>query len=308
MESKPLNRSFGGRTSADQVIEGIDLAGRTIVVTGANSGIGYETARALAAGGARVVLACRDPASGERAAARIRAAHPAARADAQALDLASLSSVRSFAERLDAPAVHAVICNAGVFCGTYAETAEGFELTVGVCHIGHFQLVLGLRDRLRAAAPARVVMVSSESHRTPRRLLFERLPLRREKYRALVAYGQAKLCNVLMANELTRRWRADGVSASSLHPGTLMLTGIGKNSLGARVLLTLAKPFAKTLVQGAATSVYCATAPALEAGEYYLDCRKAVASAEARDPSVAARLWETSERWLRAAASAKNSP
>jgi len=297
MESE---RKLGGRASADEVLAGLDLGGRTMVVTGANSGIGYETARSLAARGARVFLACRELATGERAAAQIRAAHPGALAEARQLDLASLASVRAFAERLDAPLVHALICNAGVFSDAYAETADGYERTVGVCHIGHFQLALSLRERLRAAAPARVVMVSSESHRTPKRLRFDRLPLRREKYRALVAYGQAKLCNVLMANELTRRWAGDGVTANSLHPGTLMLTGIGRSSRGARILLTLARPFAKTLVQGAATSVYCATAPELEGsgGEYYVDCKKKPASAEARDPAIAAGLWEISERWL----------
>ena len=272
-----------------------------MVVTGANSGIGFETARALAAAGARVILACRELSGAEDAASRIRAAHPGALAEGQKLDLASLRSVREFSERLDAASVDALICNAGVF-GPYAETKDGFERTVGVCHIGHFQLALSLRERLRAAAPARVVMVSSNSHRMPAKLRFDRLPLARDKYRSVVAYGQAKLCNVLMANELTRRWGPEGITANSLHPGTLMLTSIGRSSLPARLLLTLALPFAKTLVQGAATSVYCATAPELEGvgGRYFIDCKAEPASEEAQSAEVAARLWELSEQWIRA--------
>jgi WW domain-containing oxidoreductase len=293
-----LKRRFGRSTTADEVVAGLDLSGRTAVVTGANSGIGYETARALAGAGARVILACRELSGAEDAAARIRAAHPEARAEARQLDLGSLSSVREFSARL-AASVDALICNAGVY-GPYAETEDGFERTVGVCHIGHFQLAVSLRDRLRAAAPARVVMVSSNSHRMPAKLRFDRLPLRRDNYRAVVAYGQAKLCNVLMANELTRRWGPEGITANSLHPGTLMLTSIGRRSFAARLLLTAALPFAKSLVQGAATSVYCATAPELEGagGRYFIDCNPEPASEEARSPEVAARLWELSEGWI----------
>ncbi len=301
MEFPDLKRRFGRSTTADEAVAGLDLSGRNMIVSGANSGIGYETARVLAAAGARVILACRALVGAEDAAARIRAAHPGARAEAGQLDLASLRSVRDFAARLDASSVSALICNAGVY-GPYAETEDGFERTVGVCHIGHFQLAMSLRDRLRAAAPARVVMVSSNSHRMPPKLRFDRLPLRRDDYRAMVAYGQAKLCNVLMANELTRRWGKDGVTANSLHPGTLMLTSIGRSSLVARLVLTAALPFAKSLVQGAATSVYCATAPELEGigGRYFIDCNEYPASAEAQSPEVAARLWELSEGWISA--------
>ena len=269
------------------------------LVTGASRGIGQGIARALSAAGARVILACRELRSSEAAVAKIHAAHAGTRAEAGQLDLASLRSVRYFAERLEAPSVDALICNAGVY-GPYAETEDGFERTVGVCHIGHFQLAVSLRERLRAAAPARVVMVSSDSHRSPPKLRFDRLPLDRDNYRAIVAYCQAKLCNVLMANELTRRWGKEGIVANSLHPGTLMLTSIGRRSLAARLLLTAALPFAKSLVQGAATSVYCATAPELEGvgGRYFIDCNQEPASVEANNPEVASRLWELSEGWI----------
>src|SRR5688500_8339586 len=126
MESPDLKRRFGRSTTADQAVAGLDLSGRTMVVTGANSGIGYETARALSAAGARVILACRELSGAEDAVARIRATHPGARAEARRLDLASLRSVREFSTQLEAASVDALICNAGVF-GPYAETEDGFE-------------------------------------------------------------------------------------------------------------------------------------------------------------------------------------
>jgi WW domain-containing oxidoreductase len=212
------------------------------------------------------------------------------------LDLASLSSIRAAVERLGEPTVDLVVCNAGVYHQKYEETADGFEATVGVCHFGHFLLVRLLLDRLRSKK-GRVVMVSSESHRHPRTLAFDRFPMTRERYKPMIAYGQAKLCNVLFANELDRRYRGDGLVANSLHPGTLMKTDIGRDSLGARILLTLAQPFSKSLAQGAATSVFCATAPELEGvgGRYYINCAERRMSEEAQNAGVASKLWALSE-------------
>ena len=199
---------FNARTSADEVLAGHDLAGKTMIVTGANTGIGYETARALAAAGARVLLACRNRGAGETAAARIRATHPGAKAEFAALDLASLVSVSAFCASLDAPRIDVLVCNAGLMSPGYASTDDGFEKTVGVCHIGHFALVQRLLPKLLAAGNPRVVMVASESHRSPARLDFAKFPLAPANYSAMRAYGQAKLCNVLMANELQRRYGA----------------------------------------------------------------------------------------------------
>jgi WW domain-containing oxidoreductase len=163
-----------------------------------------------------------------------------------------------------------------------------------VCHFGHFLLFSLLLDRLRAAAPARVVVVASESHRYPRTLEFERFPLEAARYRGLVAYGQAKLCNVLFANELTRRHAAEGVLANSLHPGSLIGTSIFRSSVAAKLLGAAARPFTKSIAQGAATTVYCATAPELNGigGRYFADCTEKRASSGARDEQAARRLWE----------------
>jgi WW domain-containing oxidoreductase len=295
----PSPSTFGRHTTADRVLEGIDLADKVAIVTGANAGIGFETARALAAHRAQVIIACRDQARGDDAVARIRRGDPQALVEARLLDLASLDSVRRFASSLPATKIEMLICNAGVFGGGYHETAEGFERTVGVCHIGHFLLVHLLLDRL-AAAGGRVVVVSSVSHRSPPQLDFSRLPLSRENYSDLAAYGQAKLCNVLFAKELERRYASRGIHAYSLHPGSLIATSIGRHSLLATLLIQLVRPFTKSLAQGAATSVYCAAHPAVSGlgGEYFVDCAVARSSRESRDPEVARRLWELSETWV----------
>lgn len=290
---------FGAKTTADEVLAGLDLRGKTALVTGANVGLGFETARALASRRARVILACRSREKGEDAAQRIRHRHPGAELEIGVLDLASLDRVRRFVAELESPEVHMLICNAGVYGGGYNETADGFERTVGVCHIGHFLLVRLLLDRLERAGGARIVMVSSEAHRRPRALDFAKLPLSREEYSDMEAYGQAKLCNLLFAKELQRRYEERGVNAYALHPGNLVPTAIGRHSLLARLVIQLIRPFTKSVAQGAATTVLCAAHPELEGlgGHYFADCQIRRPSREAERPEVAARLWELSERW-----------
>jgi WW domain-containing oxidoreductase len=293
-------RQFDSRSTADEVVKGLDLSGRTIVVTGANTGIGEPTARSLAGAGARVIFACRQRAAGEAAVARARAAHPGCRAEFGELDLASLASVRAFAEGLRADRIDALVCNAGLALMDYQETADGFERTVGVCHIGHFMLARLLMPRLLASGAPRVVMVSSTSHKSPPKLDFADLPMSRANFKGMAAYGQAKLCNVLMAKALQRRYGGQGLVACALHPGTLITTDIGRNSKVFGVLMLLVSPFTKNTNQGAATTVYATVhEPAAElAGHYLENCRIVDSSAESNDAEVAQQLWERSERWL----------
>ncbi len=287
---------FGARTTSDEVLSGMDLHGRTIFITGANSGIGFEAARSLAAAAASVVLGCRNAEAGRGALERIRSQHPQAQVSLAELDLASFESVRRCAEELPVDKLDAVICNAGLFATSYQTTKDGLESTVGVCHFGHFLLVHGLLGRLSAAGSSRVVMVSSESHRFPPGLSFDRFPLTQGNYKALVSYGQAKLCNVLYANEFTRRYQSRGIYANSLHPGGFIGTSIFRSSLSARAFATAIKPFTKTIAQGAATTVYCAVSPELErvGGRYYVDCQEGHASRGGRDLQAAAKLWQLS--------------
>jgi len=288
---------FGSRTDADEVLKGIDLAGKNILVTGANTGIGYETARSLAAAGAEVILACRSEDKGQAAVDAILKRHSNARVTFQPLDLSSLASITAFSENLAWQTIDVIIANAGVVPVEYLQTEEGIEQCVGVCHFGHFALCKLLLSKLLKSASPRVVMVSSESHRSPKTLDFEKFPLTKNNFSFVTAYGQAKLCNTLFANELQRRFGDQGLSACSLHPGTLITTDIGRNSGILSVLMKLISPLTKTPNQGASTTVYCAAyLPGADIqGGYFSHCEKVRASREANNPEVAARLWAVSE-------------
>ena len=290
-------KSLGSRSSTAEVLSGVDLTGRKIVVTGANTGIGFEAARAFAAAGADVVLACRDIKKAEEAVSRITQRHPNAHPRGLALDLASVSSIRRFCNQIPFETIDVLVCNAGLVPAQYQETQEGIELCVGVCHFGHFVLCELLLDKILASNDARVVMVSSESHRSPARLDFDRFPMNEGTFSALKAYGQAKLCNVLFANELQRRYGAEGLSACSLHPGALITTEIGRYSGVLGLLVKLISPFTKNPDQGAATTVYCAARAAAEEirGNYFSHCRKTGSSKEANNAETARRLWALSE-------------
>ena len=207
------------------------------------------------------------------------------------LDLASLASVRDYARGFGPPRVDILLCNAGLITWGYKETRDGVERVVGVSHIGHVELFSGLRERLARAGRSRLVMVSSESHRLPRTLDFSRYPFPRQKYRSLLAYGQAKLCNALFAAEVQRRYSDLGITAASLHPGSMIPTEISRGSRLTRSVFALVTPFTKSVAQGAATSVYCATAPEVEenAGGDFADCAPKKPSREAEDPVVARR-------------------
>lgn len=298
-----MTRRVGTNSTADDVLGGLDLSGKTYFVTGATAGVGLETAAALAGHGGRVFIGVRNAERGARACSEIRGRHPGASIEAVALELASLASIRECASALPVDALDVLICNAGVYGGGYHTTEDGFEHTVGVCHIGHFALFQGLRERLEASGAARVVVVSSESHRTPPRLNLEALPHGRDGHLDLVAYGRAKLCNLLFARELDRRYSERGIRGNALHPGTLVASSIGRDSVLARLAVGIARPFTKTLAQAAATSVWVATAPELAdvGGKYFRNCKERRSSPEAERADLAHELWEQSTTWIEAA-------
>jgi WW domain-containing oxidoreductase len=293
-------KQFNHRSTADAVLEGVDLTGKLMIVTGANTGIGFEAARALAAAGARVVFACRNEQAGRGAVERITLQHPGVKAEFSMLDLASPVSVREFAARFADDDIDVLVCNAGLVNKQYEEVESGFEHTVAVSHLGHFLLTQQLLDPLLRGGSGRVVMVSSESHRQPKRLAFDKLPLTQKTFSILESYGQAKLCNLLFANELHRRYFDRGLSACSLHPGNLVTTDIARGSLLMRVGMMIASPFTKSPNQGAATTVLCAVHPEASevSGRYFSHCQEKRASREAEDPQVAERLWKLSEGWV----------
>lgn len=282
-----------------------DLSGRIAVVTGANSGLGLETARALAARGAHVVMACRNPQKAADAVAEIAANAPGG-VEAMPLDLASLKSVEAFAAafRDRFAALDLLINNAGVMVPPFGLTAEGFELQFGTNHLGHFALTARLCDRLLAAPRGRVVNVASLAHRAGR-IDFDTLdtPPTARTYRATAAYGQSKLANLLFTLELQRRFTAAGVAATAAaaHPGWSS-TNLQANLRIAELLNPL---FAQSPAQGALPTLYAALMDAAAGGYFgpdgFMEMRgKGVApaarTARAQDVSAAERLWTHSER------------
>jgi NAD(P)-dependent dehydrogenase (short-subunit alcohol dehydrogenase family) len=289
-----------------------DLSGKTIVITGANSGLGFEAAMALAGKGAQVVLACRDQAKGRAAEEQIRARHPRAATALMPLDLCSLADIRRFADAARAayPSIDVLMNNAGVMALPYRQTADGFEMQFGTNHLGHFALTGLLLDRLLAAPGARIVTVSSGAHRMGR-IRFDDLH-GQQRYRKWPAYAQSKLANLLFAYELQRRLSAAGAAAISVaaHPGyaATNLQAAGPKMLGSsfleRVMDLGNRLFAQSAAMGALPQLYAAVAPAVRGGEYYGPSsigelwgppRVVTSTARSRDEGAARRLWEVSE-------------
>lgn len=308
---------FGARSTALEVVEGLDLSGRQVVVTGAAGGVGAETVRALAAAGADVTLAVRRPEQGDALAAQLRAERPSVRLHVARLDLDDLAGVARFARDWSASGrpLHALVCNAAIMACPLARTPQGWESQLATNHVGHFALVQGLLPALRAAAPSRVVVLSSIGHRLSP-VVFDDLHFERRPYDKWLAYGQAKTANALTAVGVHLRHGADGITANAVHPGGIM-TGLQKH-LSIEEMRAMGwldaedRPIAvfKSTAQGAATSVWAATAPELEGrgGRYLEDCAEGLPATpgsrisgwlpHARDPEAATRLWETTERML----------
>jgi NAD(P)-dependent dehydrogenase (short-subunit alcohol dehydrogenase family) len=285
-----------------------DQHGRTAVVTGANSGLGLETARELARHGASVVLACRNTEKGARALSEIEASVPGAQLELAALDLGSLASVEAFAEgfRADHDGLDLLIDNAGVMAPPRRQTADGFELQLGTNHLGHFALAARLLGALEGRADARVVTLSSNAHKLGR-INFEDLQAER-RYNRWRAYNQSKLADLMFALELDRRLRAAGSTVKSVaaHPGysaTNLQTAAAP--LLDRLVMQAANPIlAQGAEQGALPTLYAATFPGLAGGSYVgpdgfgeLRGHPHLVSPNraARDEDVAARLWGVSE-------------
>jgi NAD(P)-dependent dehydrogenase (short-subunit alcohol dehydrogenase family) len=276
-------------------------AGRTFLVTGANTGVGLATATALARAGGRVYLACRSPAKGAEAVARICAATGSEAVFALRLDLADLGSVRQCAAEFLAAGepLHALINNAGV-AGQRGRTADGFELAFGINHLGHFALTLALLDRVRQSAPARIVNVASEAHYQARGIDFDAVRRRTRSVTGLPEYAVSKLANVAFTQELARRLDGTGVTSYALHPGVVASDIWRRVPWPLRPLMTARM---LTPEQGARTSLYCATSADVAgvSGRFYDDCAErepsAVSTAE-----LGAQLWRHSAQWTGTAA------
>ncbi|KUJ40574.1 oxidoreductase [Streptomyces sp. NRRL F-5122] len=302
-----ITTPFGFSSTAAEVAEGIDLTGRRVVVTGASSGIGAETARALAGTGAEVTLAVRDTTAGERVAKEITSTTGNQEVHAAHLDLADPASVAAFAAAWRGP-LHVLVNNAGVMACPEQYTEQGREWQFATNHLGHFALATGLHKALAADGSARIVVVSSTGHQQSP-IVWDDVDFAFRRYDPWLAYGQSKTANVLFAVEATRRWAADNITANALMPGAVH-TNLQRHT-GGRGSGRVPAHLIKTVEQGAATSVLLATSPLLEGvgGRYFADCnesevvdrRSGTLDGVARyavDPDNGRRLWALSRELL----------
>jgi len=310
-----LTTPFSAATTAAEVVDGVDLTGRRIVVTGGASGLGLETARAFAGAGAEVTLAVRRPEQGEEAVADIRRSTGSETVRHAVLDLQRRDSLTAFADAWQGP-LHALVNNAGVMATPETRTPEGWELQFSNNHLGHMALSLALKSALvagadDAGAPSRIVSLSSTGHHySP--VVFDDVMFERRPYDPWSAYGQSKTANSLFAVGVTQRWADEGVLANAVHPGGIM-TALQRHmpeqeilDRGWRDADGTPNPAFKTPEQGAATSVLVAASPLVEGvgGRYFEDVEEALPFSEDRprvgvkayalDPEAADMLWQYS--------------
>ncbi len=286
---------FGYGTTAEQVTAGLSLTGKTLLVTGCNSGLGAEVLRVLALRGASVIATARtlDKAKQACAAAASETVPLACELSEPASVRSCVEAVKRTGKRLDA-----IICNAGVMALPTLHQAHGYELQFFANHIGHFMLVTGLLEQLGEAG--RVVMLSSSAHRQAPRVGIEFDNLDGTKhYSGWAAYGQSKLANLLFAKQLARRFAGSKKTANAVHPGVIR-TGLQRhmNPLLAATMAVIGPLGLKSVQQGAATEVYAATHPQLAnvSGEFLANCNIAQPRADANDPELAQKLWDVSEK------------
>jgi NAD(P)-dependent dehydrogenase (short-subunit alcohol dehydrogenase family) len=305
-----ITTPFEWDSTAAEVVEGIDLSGRRAIVTGAASGIGVETARALADAGAEVTLAVRNMDAGAKTAADIAESTGNEHVDVGRLELADRDSIAAFVAAWDGP-LDLLVNNAGVMALPDLELSDdGWELQFATNHLGHFALALGLYEALASAGAARIVSLTSRGHlRSP--VIFDDINFAFRPYDPWLAYGQSKTANMLFAVEATRRWQGDGITANAVHPGAITDTNLSRHmdpALREQLRASGAYRF-KTIEQGASTSVLVATSALLDGigGRYFEDCNEAEVvfnsgangvAPYALDPENAERLWDESLKML----------
>ncbi|NXI57134.1 RDH12 dehydrogenase, partial [Chloroceryle aenea] len=298
--------SFRRYVAGGQCKSTAKLEGKVVIITGANTGIGKETARELARRG-KVIIACRDIVKAEAAASEIRSETGNQQVIVKKLDLANTKSIREFAEKIlaEEKELHILINNAGVMLCPYSKTVDGFEMHLGVNHLGHFLLTFLLLERLKQSAPARIVNVSSLAHHGGR-IRFHDLHGEKSYNRGL-AYCHSKLANVLFTRELARRLQGKfvlnylsfaigtKVTANALHPGSVH-SELVRHSFVMSWLWKMFSFFLKTPREGAQTTIYCAVAEELDSvtGQYFSDCQPAYVSPRGRDDETAKKLWSVS--------------
>ncbi|CAH2246028.1 retinol dehydrogenase 14 [Pelobates cultripes] len=292
--ARRLMSSSGARAAGSGL-----MRGKTVIITGANSGIGRATAAELVREQARVILACRDRGRAEEAARELRLEGPG-EVVIKELDLSSLRSVRRFCQEVvqEEPHLDVLINNAGIFQCPYMKTEDGFEMQFGVNHLGHFLLTHLLLSLLKSSAPSRIVVVSSKLYKYGE-INFDDLNSEKS-YSKSFGYSRSKLANILFTRELSRRLEGTGVTVNALHPG-IVRTNLGRY-INIPILIkplfsVVSWAFFKSPEEGAQTSIYLATSPEVEgvSGKYFGDCKEEELLPKAMDDLVARKLWDISE-------------
>jgi NAD(P)-dependent dehydrogenase (short-subunit alcohol dehydrogenase family) len=281
-----------------------DMAGKTVVITGANSGIGKETAVALARAGARTVITARHGGRGQEAVADIGTRSGSDAVELVVFDLSDLGSVRSGATAILelCPSIDVLVNNAGLVLSDRRQTVDGFESTFAINHLGPFLLTQLLFNRITASAQGRIVNVSSTAHNSARQGLdFDDLQSA-TGYSAMRVYGKSKLANIYSTTELARRLEGTPATANCLHPG-VVASGFGRDSDTKGIVafgLKVIEPFVLSAEKGARTSVYLASSPEVAgvSGKYFIKCKQHRTSKAAHDENAAQRLWEASEKLI----------
>lgn len=272
------------------------MTGKTVLITGANSGIGKAAATELAKQGARIVMVCRDPDRGETARAEIMRASDSDDVDLLITDLASQAEIRQLAAEFKATydRLDVLVNNAGVINGSRTLTVDGLESTFALNHLAYFLLTHELLDVLKASPPARIINVASMGHKLGT-IDFDDLQAEK-RYDSLKAYNQSKLANILFTYELARRLAGSDLTTNCLHPGVVATNFGAGNATLFGLLVKLVKPFLRHPNKGAETTVHLASSPAVAgvSGQYFVDCRPQRSSRESYDEAIAKRLWETS--------------
>ncbi|KAK9927176.1 hypothetical protein M0R45_024375 [Rubus argutus] len=304
--SKKGPSGFSSTSTAEEVTQGIDATGLTVIVTGASSGIGTETTRVLALRGAHVVMAVRNKDAGTTVKEAILKEIPDAKIDVMELDLSSLASVRKFAAdyiALGLP-LNILINNAGVMASPFKLSQDNIELQFATNHLGHFLLTDLLLETMKSTSresniEGRIVNLSSLGHQYSYRegILFDAIN-DESRYSKYYAYGQSKLANILHAKELNRRLKEEGVeiTANAVHPGAILTNLMRYDNFLHYVMKVLRAFIAKSIPQGAATTCFVALHPQVKgvSGEYFVDCNVAKPSSQAKDAELATKLWDFS--------------
>ena len=300
-ENNIKNSGFSRRSTTDQVTENLDLTGKTILITGVNSGLGYESMRVLTARGAHVIGAARTLEKAQQACDSV-----VGKTTAVACELSDPASVVACAETITQgfPVLDVILGNAGIMTPAELGLAKGYaeplEMQFATNHMGHFVLVNRVLDLVKAAPQGRVVLLSSMGHMSAPKegIDFDNLDCH-QGYNPMKTYGRSKLANVLMAVELDKRLAGSSVTVNAVHPGVIR-TNLSRDSKGFlnSVISLLANLVERTIPQGAATQCYVATHPSLSevSGCYFADCHVKTPSKQAQDQVLAKRLWEESER------------